>query len=55
MNNFTYALGRTLALIAFISPIALQWFPGWQDLTLGFVFHAAITYLNEYVHAPTTN
>jgi len=53
-NNFTYAIGRTLALVAFLAPTAMQILPpGWQDVTLGFLAHAAVTYINEYLHAPS--
>lgn len=50
-NNFSYAFGRTLALLAFLAPMAMQFLPqGWADLTLGFVFHASVTWVNEYLH-----
>lgn len=53
-NNFTYSLGRTAALVAVLAPFVFQVFPaGWQDLTLGFVLHAAVTWLNEYAHTTT--
>jgi hypothetical protein len=57
MNNFTYAVGRAAALLAFLAPLIVQIFPpGWADSTLGFVFHVAVTWLNEWAHekAPET-
>lgn len=55
MNNFTYAIGRTSALLLFILPMAATWLPsGWENLTLGILFHVGITYLNEWAH-PVNN
>lgn len=55
MNNFTYALGRTSALLLFILPLAASWLPtGWENLTLGIVFHVLMTYLNEKAHPEVT-
>lgn len=51
MNNITYALGRTAALILFLLPMATIWLPnGWENLTLGVIFHFLITVLNEKAH-----
>lgn len=55
MNNFTYAVGRAAALVLFLYPIATQLLPiGWENITLGVISHIIVTWLNEYLHAPTT-
>lgn len=53
-NNFTYSLGRTAALFLFLYPMATQLLPiGWENITLGFVAHIGVTWLNEYAHTTT--
>lgn len=55
MNNFTYALGRTSALLLFLLPMITTWLPnGWENLTLGVIFHVLVTYLNEKAHPEVT-
>jgi hypothetical protein len=39
----------------FVVPIAVQILPaGWENVTLGFIFHIGMTWLNEAAHAPST-